>query len=319
MTLRVGNLEVKRGEKKQGYLNIINTELSIPCTVINGVDKGKTVSITGGIHGGEYPGIETAIRLAYSLTSQQISGKIIILHPSNLPAFLAKLQEVGPYDGKNLGVEFPGKATGTITQKIAHTITTEVFAQSDFYMDLRGGDIHEALEPYVIFSEIGTDEVNRVSKEAASLMGVKYICGSTSKNSSIGSAALKRVPGLLGEIGQIGLWTEEEVYHYMTGVKNVLKYLKVIDGKSEKLCEVKSVNKMYVFKARQTGCWYSYVIPGQKVNKNEKIGEIKDYFGKSLGEYFSPINGVIFCTVSSLAINVGDTIIAIGKETDLLG
>jgi len=39
-------------------------------------------------------------------------------------------------------------------------------AQSDFYMDLRGGGTHEALESYVIFTEVGIDEVSRISKEA---------------------------------------------------------------------------------------------------------------------------------------------------------
>jgi len=312
VTLRVGNLEVKKGEKTQGYLEIINTNISVPCTLINGLNDGKIVSITGGIHGGEYPGIEAAIRLASDLTPQMVSGKLIILHPCNLPAFHAKLQYIGPYDGKNLNREFPGLATGTITQKIAYTVTTELHEQSDFYIDLHGGDLHEALEPFVVYSEEGSQEVTKISKEAASLMGIKYICGSSSTNGSFGSAALKGIPGFLAEIGQCGLWREEEVKQFITGVKNVLKYLKVIDGKSEPLCKVEYIHRTNGLEAKQTGCWYSYVIPGQKVDKNEKIGEIKDYFGKSLGEYFSPVKGVILYTASSLAINVGDPIISVG-------
>ena len=314
MTFKVGKLEAKQGEKKIGYLNIINTELNIPCTLINGISEGKTIAITGGIHGGEYLGIETAIRLAYNLKPQQISGKIIILHPSNLPAFLSKLQDIGPYDGKNLGTEFPGKATGTITQKIAYTITKELHTQSDFYIDLRGGDIHESLKPYVLFSEVGTDEVNKISKEAASLMGIKYICESTSMKNTIGSAALKGVSGLLGEVGQLGLWSEVEVCQYVAGVENVLKYLKVINGQVEKLCKVDYISKMYVIKSEHAGCWYSNVTIGHNVQKNERIGEIKDYFGNILGEYFSPTDGLIFCTASSLAINSGETIVAISSK-----
>lgn len=312
MTLRVGNLEAKKGEKTRGYLKIINTNISVPCTLINGLNDGKIVSITGGIHGGEYSGIETAIRLASDLTPQMVSGKLIILHPCNLPAFHAKLQYIGPYDGKNLNREFPGLATGTITQKIAYTVTTELHEKSDFYIDLHGGDLHEALEPFVIYPEEGSEEVTRISKEAASLMGIKYICSSSSINESFSSVALKGIPSFLVEIGQCGLWKEEEVDRCIMGLKNVLKYLEVIDGKSEPLCKVEYIHRINELKAEQTGCWYPYVIPGQKVDKNEKIGEIKDYFGKSLGEYFSPVKGVIFYTVSSLAINKGDPIIAVG-------
>jgi len=311
MILKVGNMEAKKGEKKQGYLNIKNTELSIPCTLINGVNEGKTVAITGGTHGSEYTGIETAIRLASELTPEMVSGKIIILHPCNLPAFQAKLQYIGPYDGKNLNREYPGKATGTISQKIAYTVTTELHEKSDFYIDLHGGDIHEELEHFVVYPEVGSEEVCRISKEAAEIAGMKYIWGSSVTNSSIGSAALKGVPGILCETGQCGIWTEEEVDQYIKCVKNVLKYLKVIDGKSESLCKVEYIHRMIELEAKQTGCWYPCVSPGQKVTKNEKIGEIKDYFGKTLEEYFSPIEGIILYTVISLAINVDDPIMGL--------
>lgn len=298
--------------KNQGYLKTINTNISVPCTLINGLNDGKIVSITGGIRGGEYSGIESAIRLASDLTPQMVSGKVIILHPCNLPAFHAKLQYMGPYDGKNLNREFPGLATGNITQKIAYTVTTELHEQSDFYIDLHGGGLHEALEPFVIYPEEGSEGVTRISKEAGSFMGIKYICGSSSIDGSFGSASLKGMPSFLVETGQCGLWREEEVDQCIRGMKNVLKYLKVINGKSEPLCKVEYIHRINGLKAKQTGCWYPYVIPGQKVDKNEKIGEIKDYFGKSLGEYFSPVEGIILYAVTSLAISIGDPIIAVG-------
>jgi len=312
MSLKVGNLEAKEGEKKQGYLKIINTEIEVPCTIINGNEEGKTVSITGGTHGGEYPGIETAVRLAKELTPETINGKLIILHPCNLPAFHAKLQYIGPYDGKNLNREYPGLATGTFSQKMAYTVTTELHDQSDFYIDLHGGDIHESLEPFVIFSEAGDDEVTKMSKEAASLMGIKYVCGSESTNGTFGSAALRGVPSVLAEIGQCGLWSEEEVEQYMAGVKNILRYLKVIQEEVKDLGDVVNIHRMQGLSAGKTGLWYSKVVTNQKVKKNEKVGEIKDYFGNVLEEYFSPDDGVILYTVSSLAINEGDPIIALG-------
>jgi predicted deacylase len=312
MSLKVGNLEAKEGEKKQGYLKIVNTDIEVPCTIINGNEEGKTVSITGGTHGGEYPGIETAVRLAKELNPETVNGKLIILHPCNLPAFHAKLQYIGPYDGKNLNREYPGLATGTVSQKIAYTVTTELHDQSDFYIDLHGGDIHEALEPFVIYSEAGNDEVNKASKEAASIMGIKYVCGSDSTNGTFGSAAKRGVPGVLAEIGQCGLWSEEEVEKYIVGVKNILRYLGVIEEEVKDLGEVVHIHRMKGLNAGKTGLWYSKVVTNQEVKKNEKVGEIKDYFGNVLEEYFAPDDGVILYTVSSLAINEGDPIIALG-------
>lgn len=312
MKLVVGNLEAEIGQKTQGYLNIVNSDIKVPCTLINGKKDGKTVVITGGTHGGEYPGIEAAIQLAKELMPEDVSGKIIIVHPLNVPAFQAKLQYIGPYDGKNLNREYPGLATGTVTQKIAYTVTNQLHSIADFYMDLHGGDLHESLEPFVIYSKLGTDSVNKISKEAASLMGIKYTCGSVSDNGSFGSAAKNGVPGLLAEIGQCGLWSEDEVSQYKAGVINVLKYLKVLEGMAEQIGEVINLEKMNGLNATVDGCWYSNVIAGQKVSKGEQVGEIRDYFGNVIEKYLSPENGVILYTASSLAINVNDPIIAVG-------
>lgn len=309
---KVGNLEAKPGEKIQGYLEVVNSHVKMPATLIHGSKPGKTVAITGGIHGGEYPGVETAIRLANQLEPNDISGKIVILHPANIPAFEAKMQYYGPDDGKNLNRMFPGKALGTVTEKIAYTITTELHDQADFYMDLHGGDIHEDLVPFVITPNVGSEEVVRISREASSVLGIHYVVGSVSTNGTFGSAAERGVPGFLAEIGKCGLWSEEEVEAYLRGVKNVLRYLGVLPGEVEDLGEVTYMPKMHGLNAAQTGCWYPSIKPGDSVKEGQKVGEIRNYFGKTLGEYFSPVAGTALYVISSLAITEGDPLAAIG-------
>lgn len=309
---KVGSLSAKAGEKVQGYLEVAGTPVKMPITLINGKKPGKTVVITGGTHGGEYPGVETSIRVAAALTPDEVCGRVAVVHPVNTPAFFAKLQYVGPYDGKNLNREYPGKATGTVTQRIAYTISSELFTQADFYMDLHGGDIHESLTPFVLYSELGSPEQTKVAKEGASMLGVPYVVGSVSDNGTFGSAAKMGVPGFLAEIGQCGLWSEAEVETYVKGVYNVLKYLDVLEAPAEKLCEVTYLHRMAGLDAEQTGCWYPCVKIGDKVKKGQKLGEIRDCFAKVLGEYFAPQDGVMLYVISSLAINAGDPIIALG-------
>lgn len=50
------------------------------------------------------------------------------------------------------------------------------------------------------------------------------------------------------------------------------------------------------------------------IKKGQKVGEIRDYFGKLLGEYFSPCTGHMLYVISSLPINEGDPIIAVSYE-----
>ena len=310
--LKVGSLSATVGSKVQGYLEVEGTPVKMPITLINGVNEGKTVVITGGTHGGEYPGVEASIRLAKILQPAEVSGQLIIVHPVNVPAFQAKLQYVGPYDGKNLNREYPGLATGTVTQRIAYTISSQLFTQADFYMDLHGGDIHESLTPFVIYSKLGDEAQTKLSLEASKALGVKYVCGSVSTNGTFGCAATMGVPGFLGEIGNCGLWSEAEVKQYVDGVSNVLRLLKVLPGEVVENKEAVVVDHMTGLDAQQTGCWYPCVKINDVVKKGQKLGEIRDYFTNVLGEYFAPCDGVMHSVISSLPINAGDPIIAIG-------
>ena len=310
--LTVGPLTAAPGEKVQGYLEVAGTPVKMPITLINGEQEGMTVVITGGTHGGEYPGVEASIRLAKNLQPADISGQLIIVHPVNVPAFQAKLQYIGPYDGKNLNREYPGLATGTVTQRIAYTISSQLFSQADFYMDLHGGDIHESLTPFVIYSKLGDEAQTKLSIEASKALGVKYVCGSVSSTGTFGCAATMGVPGFLGEIGNCGLWSEEEVRQYMDGVQNVLRLLKVLPGDVKENPDAVMVDHMTGLNAEQEGCWYPCVKINDQVQEGQKLGEIRDYFGNVLGEYFAPCAGVMLYVISSLPINVGDPIIAIG-------
>ncbi len=310
--IKFGNLVAKEGEKVQGYVTVPGTDVKMPATLINGVNDGKTVVITGGTHGGEYPGVETSIRVAAMLKPEDVSGALIVVHPVNTPAFFAKMQYVSPLDGKNLNRMYPGKAMGTVSERMAYMISSELFTQADFYMDLHGGDIHEDLVPFVIHSYAGPDEVNQISKEVSATLGIPYLCGSRSTNGTFGCAAAMGVPGFLAELGKCGLWCEGEVKAYLDGVLNALKYLGVIEGTPKTYDNIIYLDHMDGNDAEQTGCWYPCVKPGDPVEKGQKVGEIRDCFGNLLGEYFSPLTGTVLYVCSSLAINAGDPLTAMG-------
>jgi predicted deacylase len=310
----VGELSAEKGTKVQGYLRVEGTPVEMPVTIINGKKAGKRILVTGGTHGGEYPGVEASIRLAKQLSPDDISGCVVIVHPVNVPAFFEKLQYVGPYDGRNLNREYPGLATGTVTQRIAYTISSKLFTQIDFYMDLHGGDIHEALVPFVIYSTLGSEERTALSLAAAKALGVKYVCSSIGATGTFGYAATMGIPGFLGEIGNCGLWSEKEVEKYVDGVKNVLCLLKVLPGTVVENPSAVVMKPMTGLSSEQTGCWYPSISPDDSVKEGQKLGEVRDFFCNVLGEYFAPCSGIMLYVVSSLPVKKGEPLVAIGTS-----
>jgi len=310
--LKVGGFSVEPGEKLQDYLIIKSIGAKIPVTLINGTRGGKTVAITSGIHGGEYPGIETAIRLATELEPKDVKGALLIAHPVNEASFYAKTQYISPLDGKNLNRSFPGEAGGTVSQALAYTVTNEFIKQADFYMDLHCGDIHEDLIPFAICTTAADEKINAYSKEvAAALVGIKYVCGSASITGTYGWAGQIGVPGFLAELGGRGLWSEEEVSVYLNAVKNALRKLEVIDGGFERH-EPVFLEKMLAVNAKTTGLWYPAVKPGQQVKRHDKMGQIRDPFGKVLADYSAEKDGVVLYVVSSLPVCEGEPVYALG-------
>lgn len=303
---------VKASEAKySGFIPVEGTPVEMPVTVIKGGKPGPNILITGGVHGGEYPCIETAIQLAKELQPNDIHGNVVVIHPVNTSAFLARMQYFGPYDGKNLNRVFPGKAKGTVSERIAYTVNL-IQTAADFYIDLHGGDIHESLVPFVIYSKNGGPELAETSKVASALVGFPYVVGSVSEGGSISGAAKSGTPGFLAELGQCGRWSPEEVDDYKAGIYNVLRHLKTIDGNPEVHPEVVHLEKMAVLKAENEGCWYPSVSLNQNVSKGDKIGEIRDFFGNRLSEYHTDESGVVLYLVTSLAITKEDPLAAIG-------
>lgn len=312
-TLNIGNFSVHPGEKKSGFAPIYQSDSSFPITIINGKASGKTIVITAGIHGGEYPCIETAIELAQELNPNNIAGRIIIIHPVNWEGFIQRRTYINPSDGKNINRLFPGNKEGTISDKIAYTITTEYSDKANFYLDLHGGDICETLPPYVYYPGIGPDKTIETAKKAAYILNADFIVKSSAKTGAYNSAGIRGIPSLLIECGGKGLWDKETVLFYKENVLNILKFLKIIPGDitipQKKPYEI---TKAEYIDASHTGCWYPLVKLKDKVHKGQKIGIIKDVFGNIIEEIFAAFDSVILFLTVSLAIKVGDPIITYG-------
>jgi N-alpha-acetyl-L-2,4-diaminobutyrate deacetylase len=109
----------------------------IPITVIANGD-GPTALLTGGNHGDEYEGPVALQELAVALRPEEVSGRVIILPMMNTPAFAAG-RRCSPIDGGNMNRSFPGRPDGTVTQKIAHYIASELVPRADIVLDFHSG------------------------------------------------------------------------------------------------------------------------------------------------------------------------------------
>jgi uncharacterized protein len=315
-----------------------------PVVSITGAKPGPLLFVNAGVHGGEYPAIEAVIRLINTLDPKKIAGTVILMPVMNLPAFRARTPFVCPIDNVNPNRVFPGDPTGSYSEQMTHALINEFVVHADAYVDLHGGDIPEALVPFVICrSEDGladskARDVAARSKEMALVFELPYVL-TVSKPvqpgkghragagglSSYAAAAEKGVPSILAEAGGVGQMQEDAVAMLVRGVINVMKHLDMLDADGagqnkksvgEKAAATTILTAFEWLYAKHKGMWYPKVAPGDLVTKGQEIGKVGDLFGDTLEEIISPVNGVIlFLTVNPSLLENG-LLMGIGAKED---
>ncbi len=127
-----GHLAIPYSYNLAGWANLL-----VPITVISS-GKGPTALVMAGNHGDEYPGQVAILKLLRELRPEQVTGRIILVPTLNMPAAKAATR-LSPLDGKNFNRCFPGNPTGTVSEILAHYLTTELFPRADLVMDLHTG------------------------------------------------------------------------------------------------------------------------------------------------------------------------------------
>ena len=107
-------------------------------------------------------------------------------------------------------------------------VFANVISRADYYVDLHGGDLVEALVPFTIFFRSGNAEVDDVSLEMAKVFGIHYLVCSETPGSTFCAASRAGIPSILAESGGQGIWTPEDVGLLTRGLDRIMRHFKMI-------------------------------------------------------------------------------------------
>ena len=304
MSITIGSIRADKGEKKTGFLTAAEIpigNIDLPLTVINGYKSGPTLAVTAGVHGCEYPGIRGAQIVASETEASELKGTLVIVHTVNVPGFRHQTAFVNPFDGVNLNRIWPGTVgagafygAGSISHHIANAVYEEVQKKATHYMDLHGGDLPEAVPHYAACVLTGDDEVDSVSRAMMKYTLASYIRpGQPRPGHTTDSAAELKIPNVLLEAGRGGLLEEEHVATHVGAVRNIMRYLGMIEGEPVEPSGQRTIARGAGVRARHGGFFESLVEPGGIVSDGQTIGRIYDVFGRTVEEVKSPMDGVI--------------------------
>jgi uncharacterized protein len=291
--------------------------LELPCFEAAGARDGPHVCLLGGIHGGEYSSISAVVRFMNALDTSELAGHVTAVPIVSMPSFEARAAFVVPQDGKNLNRCFPGSHDGTFSDALARHVFDELIAPSDVLVDLHGGDMVEALEPFSLYDESPVEDESRA---LAIAFGLPYVVRSAPADAPIsgttsGAAAAAGIPAVIAEAGGCGLLEEEAVRMHLDGLANALRQLEMLPGEvTPPRADMRSVGRFVWLRCREQGWWEPSVRAGDEVRAGATLGNVQSLFGDVLEEVVAPEDGVVLFLTSSPAVAADGLLLGLGAD-----
>ena len=322
----VGEITVPRGEQVSGFISVpdgMDEGTTIPVTVVHGASDGPVLALIAGIHGYEYPPITALQAMRTQVDPAALSGTIILVHIANMPAFLGRTIYYSPGDGKNLNRMFPGDPDGSISQRIAHILTTEVIDQANYVIDLHGGDGNEALRPYVYMPVTGNAVFDSKIEGLAVAFGLDHIVMDTGPQNANGPSlftdqtALERgIPAITTETGKSGSNAPYWVGLAERGIWNVLRHLDMISEDEVINTGITWLSDYKVITSPRSGIFSAVTKDGYFVAENAVLGVLMDFFGNELLTIRAPFAGVVNYVISTPPVNEGEPVAMISRVVE---
>jgi predicted deacylase len=310
-TQATGTLDVPAARGDQGT--------TIPITVIHGTRPGPVLALVAGVHGMEYTPVLALQRVRASLDPRTLTGTIIAVHVANMPSFLGRTIYYSPADGKNLNRVFPGKPDGSLSERIAHVITSEVIDRATHVIDLHCGDGNEDLRPYTYWVTTGSTAVAEEGKKMALAFGLDHIVidseRPTDPRASVylsNTAITRGKPALTIESGGLARVDDASIARIERGIAGVLRHLGMSTAGPVPVATPVWIARSLVVRSGTTGLFFPAVERGHTVAAGARLGHVTDFHGQTIEEVTAPFASEVLYVVATPPVTKGEPLAFIG-------
>jgi len=332
----VAGLTVNPGELKRGTLSFTDfwpdgQSLEVPYTVLHGAQPGKTLYVQVAQHGSEIMGLEGLRRLMTELDPAEMTGTLIYCLPNPL-AFREKTRAT-MFDPQPGGMNrvWPGNPDGTLTERIAHRIWTELIPHADEVVDLHTGSPNCPAWVYYEadgVSEKAPRETATRSEEMARLFGAPILYVETEpyggRKTLRACCVDKGVPAIVPELGGHSIFDEETVRIAHRGLRNIMADTGIIRGEVKlptRQVKLKWMAdpKTFVAHTQKAGVFIPTVNLGDAVKKGQEVGYVYSPRTFQVLEHLTaPQDGYVFTIRQNPIVQPGDGLVSVPQVLEWL-
>lgn len=265
----------------------IGTPLYIPVIIIRGKSDHHVVGITAVMHGNELNGISVVQKLIKNIDPKQLTGTIICIPVSNVPAFLRQQRDFS--NGVDLNRVMPGDQWGNESDVYAYRLISKVINELDYLIDLHTASFGN-INSFYVRANMNLPEIVQL----AWLQNAQIIVHKESFGTLRYAAEQLGIHAITVEIGNPNRFEKQVISNAYDGIINTLICLNMLDGTihdpDEPAIECES---SYWIHTDRGGLLEVYPKLADFVEKGEVIAQISNIFGDVLETYEAPESGIV--------------------------
>ena len=295
---------------------------------ITGQRPGPHLLITGGVHGDEFEPMAAVRQLARELRPVDLKGRVTFVPVVNEPAF--RLGHRCAEDGLDLARTCPGRADGSVTERIAFELS-QLIRSADLYIDLHTGGTRLMVLPLTGYVLHPDKSVLEQQRRMARAFGLPLIWGTDPNlpGRSLSIARQANIPAIYAEYLGGGRFDPEGVAAYVRGCQGVMAEFGMLDeegmghrkhgGHGEEPLIVEDdrpgAGHMQVnHPAPCEGFFEPAVTLGQRVAANDLLGTVCDPLGGRVEVIHSRYSGIVIVLHTFPRVEAGVSV-AVVMET----
>jgi predicted deacylase len=319
----LGKIKAKPGEitygKWEALYHPTGTIEFLPVIIAQGEQAGPCLWLTAGIHGPEQTGPLVIYQLITPELVSQLKGTIVAI-PALNPAGLRTMRRE-PYhaptdpnrlwpDGKPKPKPDPYKDPPSSLEQAYRKLFDKIIDYVDYMIDYHNawtGSLSFSFRDRILYRPGDQAEKNKAEAEALAQKQLEMLeaYGHTiitempaetivdeelHRSTSAAVLLLKHVPAITVELGTGHMPDPAIVTAAVTGTRNILRWAGMLDGVMESINHIQIVDPGYRVRRCPTprtkeACVVVHLAqPGDSVKPGDPIAEVRDIWGKPLGE-----------------------------------
>ena len=280
------------------------TLVSLPVTVVNGVEPGPKLWLSAAIHGDEINGVEIIAQILGRINPQKLRGTIIAVSIVNVFGFIEQSRYLP--DRRDLNRSFPGSESGSLASQLANLFMREIVQRSTHGIDLHTAAVHRINLP-----QIRANLKDETTYRCAKAFGAPVMMHASTRDGSLRHAATRKgIPVLLYEAGEALRFDPLAIE---VGVKGILQVMNCLEMYQDDLVATVSdswetKNSKWI-RASCGGIFHLEVNLGEKVTRRQELGYITNAFGERRVAVRASVEGMVISHIQNPLVNQGDAII----------